>query len=493
MVEKLKLLVAMPELLLLIAASVLIMVDAILGKNRELPIDRLALLCILFPGLATLYQMGQPDQYAFNGMYVADSLAHLLKFCSYIAIAATIIYSRFYGTARGLHRGEFYSLALFALLGQMIMISASNLLVVYMGLELMSLSLYALAALRRDNSRSTEAAIKYFILGALASGFLLYGMSMLYGATGDLSIQAIAAAFGSSDDSRTVLILGSVFIVAGLAFKFGAVPFHMWVPDVYQGTPSSVTLLIAGAPKIAAFAIAFRLLAEGLLPVADQWQPMLMVLAVGSLLVGNLVAIAQTNFKRMIAYSTIAQIGFVMLGMLSGVTADGGADVTAGAWGASMFYVVTYVMTTLGTLGVILLLARDGFEGEQIADLAGLSRRSPWIAFVMLILMFSLAGVPPTVGFVAKLSVLKATVAAGHVWLAVLAVLTSLVAAFYYLRVVKTMYFDPVPDENATNAGGSLDARALLAVNGALALAIGLIPQPLMSACVNAVSQALAG
>ncbi|MGB7184672.1 MAG: NADH-quinone oxidoreductase subunit NuoN, partial [Burkholderiaceae bacterium] len=490
MVEKLKLLVAMPELLLLIAASVLIMVDAIWGKDRNLPIDKLALLCILFPALATLYQMGQPDQFAFNGMYVADSLAHLLKLCSYIAIATTIVYSRFYGGPRGLHRGEFYALALFALLGQMIMISASNLLVVYMGLELMSLSLYALAALRRDSATSTEAAIKYFILGALASGFLLYGMSMMYGATGDLSIPAIASAFSNSGENRIVLVLGAVFIVAGLAFKFGAVPFHMWVPDVYQGTPSSVTLLIAGAPKIAAFAIAFRLLAEALLPAAEQWQPMLMLLAVGSLVIGNLVAISQTNFKRMLAYSTIAQIGFVFLGMLSGVTADGGAQGTSSAWGASMFYMVTYVMTTLGTLGVILLLSRDGFEGEQITDLAGLSKRSPWIALVMLILMFSLAGVPPTVGFVAKLSVLKATVAAGHVWLAVLAVLTSLVAAFYYLRVVKTMYFDPVPEVNATNPGGGLDARVLLGINGGLALLLGLMPQPLMSACVQAVSRA---
>jgi len=481
MVEKLKLFVAMPEILLLIAASMLVMADALFGKKRELPIDRLALLCIALPALATLYQMGQPDQYAFNGMYVADSLAHFLKFCVYIAMAATIIYSRFYGVPRGLHRGEFYFLVLFALLGQMIMISASNLLVVYMGLELMSLSLYALAALRREHS-NTEAAIKYFILGALASGFLLYGMSMLYGASGDLSPQS----------NRTVLVLGAVFIVAGLAFKFGAVPFHMWVPDVYQGTPSSVTLLIAGAPKIAAFAIAFRLLAEGLLPVAAQWQPMLIVLAVGSLIIGNLVAIAQTNFKRMLAYSTIAQIGFVMLGMLSGITEDGGTDVISIAWGSSMFYIVTYVLTTLGTLGAILLLSRDGFEGDQIADLAGLGKRSPWVALVMTILMFSLAGIPPTVGFVAKLAVLKAALGAGHVWLVVLAVLTSLIGAFYYLRVVKVMLFDSPAETNATQVGGSIDAKAVLAVNGALVLILGIFPF-LLAACITAVSRALAG
>lgn len=492
MVEKLKLFVAMPEILLLIAACLLVMADAILGKKRELPIDRLALLCIALPALATLYQMGQPDQYAFNGMYVADSLAHFLKFCVYIAMAATIVYSRFYGVPRGLHRGEFYSLTLFALLGQMIMISASNLLVIYMGLELMSLSLYALAALQRDQNSSTEAAVKYFILGALASGFLLYGMSMLYGASGDLSIQAIASAIGAQSN-RTVLVLGAVFIVAGLAFKFGAVPFHMWVPDVYQGTPSSVTLLIAGAPKIAAFAIAFRLLAEGLLPVAVQWQPMLIVLAVGSLVIGNLVAIAQTNIKRMIAYSTIAQIGFVMLGMLSGITENGGAEVTSLAWGSSMFYIVTYVLTTLGTLGVILLLTRDGFEGDQITDLAGLGKRAPWVALVMTILMFSLAGIPPTVGFVAKLAVLKAALGAGHVWLVVLAVMTSLVGAFYYLRVVKVMLFDSPAATNATDAGGTIDARAILAVNGALVLILGVLPQPLFTACIDAVSRALSG
>jgi NADH-quinone oxidoreductase subunit N len=491
MVEKLKLFVAMPEILLLIAASLLVMADAILGKKRELPIDRLALLCIAFPALATLYQMGQPDQYAFNGMYVADSFAHFLKFCVYIAMAGTIIYSRFYGVPRGLHRGEFYSLALFALLGQMIMISASNLLVVYMGLELMSLSLYALAALRRDEHSNTEAAIKYFILGALASGFLLYGMSMLYGASGDLSLQAIASAIGAQSN-RTVLVLGAVFIVAGLAFKFGAVPFHMWVPDVYQGTPSSVTLLIAGAPKIAAFAIAFRLLAEGLLPVAAQWQPMLIVLAVGSLVIGNLVAIAQTNFKRMIAYSTIAQIGFVMLGMLSGITDEGGAEITSIAWGSSMFYIVTYVLTTLGTLGAILLLSRDGFEGDQISDLAGLGKRSPWVALVMVILMFSLAGIPPTVGFVAKLAVLKAALGAGHVWLVVLAVLTSLIGAFYYLRVVKVMLFDSPAETNATQVGGTVDARAVLAVNGGLVLVLGIFPW-LLATCIEAVSRALAG
>ncbi len=482
---------ALPEILLATVILILVLVDALLGRKRELPLDRLALLAVIVPAVATLFQAGGPPQTAFNGMYLSDGFAHLLKFCSYIAIAATIVYSRAYGKDRGLYRGEFYTLTLCALLGQMVMISAGNLLVVYMGLELMSLSLYALAALRRDESgqaATSEAAIKYFVLGALASGFLLYGMSMLYGGTGSLSIREISAAFLSADTNQTVLMLGAVFIVAGIAFKFGAVPFHMWVPDVYQGTASSVTLLIAGAPKLAAFAIAFRMLAEGLLPIAAHWQPMIIVLAVLSLLLGNIVAIAQTNFKRMLAYSTIAQIGFVLLGLLSGVV-DNSADSAGRAYGASMFYVISYVLTTLGTLGVVLLLARKGFECEQIDDLKGLAKRSPLLALVMLVLMFSLAGIPPMVGFFAKLAVLQAVLNAGHVWLAVLAVMASLVGAFYYLRIVKVMYFDaPAADLDILPG---MDARVLLAANGLAVLLLGILPGPLMAACIDAVRQAL--
>ena len=311
---------------------------------------------------------------------------------------------------------------------------------------------------------------------------------MLYGGTGDLSLSGIAAAFGSVETNRTVLMLGAVFIVAGLAFKFGAVPFHMWVPDVYQGTPNSITLLIAGAPKLAAFAIAFRLLGEGLIPIAVQWQPMLIVLAVGSLIIGNIVAIAQTNFKRMIAYSTIAQIGFVMLGLMSGVV-DGSASTAGQAYGASMFYIITYVLTTLGTLGIVMMMARKGFECQQINDFKGLARRSPLLALVMLILMFSLAGIPPTVGFFAKLSVLQAAINAGHVWLAVVAVMTSLIGAFYYLRIVKVMYFDSAEDDAPINT--RFDAQTVLAVNGAVVLLLGIIPNPLMNACIEAVRQAL--
>ncbi len=490
MLEQLNLWAGLPEILLLLAICIYVLVEAIVGKTRQLPLDKLALVVIAVPFLTTLFQMSNPPQVAMSGMYLADGFAHLLKLCVYIAIAATIIYARDYARDRGMHRGEFYTLTLFAMLGQMVMVSAGNLLVVYMGLELMSLSLYALAGLRRDNAQATEAAIKYFILGALASGFLLYGMSMLYGGTGDLSIAGVAAAFANAETNRTVLMLGAVFIVAGLAFKFGAVPFHMWVPDVYQGTPNAVTLLIAGAPKLAAFAIAFRMLGEGLLPIAPQWQPMLIVLAVGSLVLGNIVAIAQTNFKRMIAYSTIAQIGFVMLGLLSGVVGDSASSVGQ-AYGASMFYIITYVLTTLGTLGVLLLLTREGFESEEIDDLKGLSRRSPLLAFVMLILMFSLAGIPPTVGFFAKLTVLQAAINAGHVWLAVLAVIASLIGAFYYLRIVKVIYFDAPEDDVAVKT--RFDARTLLAANGAAVLLLGIMPQPLMNACIDAIRQALGG
>ena len=491
--EKLNLLAALPEIVLLVAASLVLLLDVIAtrkGGTPRIPVERMALIAIFAPMMVAIGQLGSPVHYAFDAMYVSDDLARLLKVCAALAVAATLVYARAYLHDRGMHRGEFYALGLFALLGQMVMISANNLLVVYLGLELMSLSLYALAALRRDSGVATEAAIKYFVLGALASGFLLYGMSMIYGGTGSLDLPDIARAFATgSGANHTVLVFGVVFIVAGLGFKFGAVPFHMWVPDVYQGTPTAVTLMIAGAPKLAAFAIAFRVLAEGLIGVAGDWQQMLTVLSVASLVLGNLVAIAQTNFKRMLAYSTIAQVGFLLLGLLSGVV-DGGVESAAEAYGASMFYAITYVLTTLGTFGLIQLMARSGFEADQISDLRGLSRRSPWLALVAMILMFSLAGIPPTVGFYAKLSVLQAVVNAGQIWLAVLAVMASLVGAFYYLRVVKLMYFDEPADDAAIEPGRG--ARATLAINGALVLGLGILPSPLLTACFEAVRQALA-
>ena len=482
---------ALPEILLLIAACAVLLADVLKRGVWGLDIGRTALIVLILPVLAILAQFGQPAQHAMNGMYVADAMGHVLKLAACAATAMALVYARSYVTDRGMHRGELYALALFALLGQMIMISAGNLLIVYLGLELMSLSLYAMAAMRRDHAISTEAAIKYFVLGALASGFLLYGMSMIYGGTGTLDLAKISHSMGGlAPANAKVLIFGVVFIVAGLAFKFGAVPFHMWVPDVYQGTPTVTTLLIASGPKLATFAVAFRILAGSLIGVANDWQQMLLVLSVLSMVLGNLVAIAQTNLKRMLAYSAIAQIGFVLLGMLSGIV-GGSTNGAADAWSASMFYLVAYVLTTLGTFGVMMLMSRDGHEAEDIADLKGLGRRNPALAFVMLILMFSLAGIPPTIGFYAKLAVLKAVIDAGMIWLAVLAVMMSLVGAFYYLRIVKMVYFDEPVDTHALRPVPS--AQALLAVNGALVLLLGLVPGPLMSLCADAVKQAFGG
>jgi NADH-quinone oxidoreductase subunit N len=386
--------------------------------------------------------------------------------------------------------GEFYVLALLTLLGQMIMISGNSFLVIYLGLELMSLSLYALVALRRDHAISTEAAMKYFVLGALASGFMLYGMSMIYGATGSLVMSQIAEVVASGSANKTVLALGLVFLVSGLAFKLSAAPFHMWAPDVYHGAPTSVTLLIGGAPKLAAFAVIIRILVEGLGGLAAEWQQMMIVMAIVSLIVGNITAIAQTNIKRMLAYSTISQMGFLLLGLLSGVFDGSDAASAANAYSSAMFYVITYVLTTVGSFAVILFLSRSGFEADHLDDFKGLSQRSPWFAAVMMVLLLSLAGVPPMVGFYAKLAVLQAALAAGHLGLVIFAVLASLVSAYYYLRVVKLMYFDEPADTEAIEATGGL--RLVLSLNGVAVLLLGVLPGPLMAACVYAMTQALA-
>ena len=384
-----------------------------------------------------------------------------------------------------------FTLSLFALLGMFVMISGNNFLVIYLGLELLTLSSYALVALRRDNAVATEAAMKYFVLGALASGFLLYGLSMLYGAPGSLDVGMVFKAVASGHIKHQVLLFGLVFIVAGLAFKLGVVPFHMWVPDVYQGAPTAVTLMIGGAPKLAAFAIFIRLLVEGLLPLAIDWQQMLVVLCIGSLLIGNLAAIAQTNLKRMLAYSTISQMGFVLIGLLSGVV-NGNTLSAANAYSSAMFYVVTYVLTTLAAFGVILLLARDGFESEEISDFAGLNQRSPLYAGVMAVCLFSMAGIPPLVGFYAKLSVLQALITSGqtsYLMLGVFAVIMSLIGAFYYLRVVKVMYFDqPI---TVTTVSAPTDVRVVLCLNAALLLGLGLLPGGLMALCARAIVKTL--
>jgi NADH-quinone oxidoreductase subunit N len=484
------------ELALLVGAGVVLVADLFVSDARRNITYALTLVAlVVVAGICAAMLGDNSVVYAFDGMVVVDPMANVLKIFSALAVALVFVYAQGYARDRQIWKGELFTLGLFALLGIMIMISANNLLLIYLGLELQSLSLYALVALRRDDTRATEAAMKYFVLGALASGFLLYGMSMLYGATGTLHINTLAETIREGQvASRPALVLGTVFIVAGLGFKLAAVPFHMWVPDVYHGAPTPVTVLIGSAPKIAGFAIAFRLLVEGLLPLAVDWQQMLVVLAVGSLAIGNVTAIAQSNLKRMLAYSTIGQMGFMLLAMLSGVV-DGDTMSTANAYSAAMFYVITYALTTLGTFGIIMLLARQGFEAEEIADLRGLNKRSPWYAFVMLLLMFSLAGVPPTVGFYAKLVVLQALLGtgatAGVIWLAVIAVGFSLVAAYYYLRVVKTMYFDEPVDMSPIVA--TPDMRVALSANGLFVIVLGILPQYLLALCANAMIAALGG
>ncbi|GAA4019442.1 NADH-quinone oxidoreductase subunit NuoN [Actimicrobium antarcticum] len=482
-----------PEIFLIIATSIILLIDMYLSDKQRSITYALSLVTLAVCGaISYVYLMIGETSYIFGNMVVVDPMANLMKLFSYLAVGVTLVYSRSYVAARGIVNdklgGEFYVLALFSLAGQMVMISGSNLLIIYLGLELMSLSLYALVALRREHTQSTEAAMKYFILGALASGFLLYGMSMLYGATGSLDLADIVKVSMSGTANRTILVFGIVFVVAGLAFKLGVVPFHMWVPDVYQGAPTAVTLLLGGAPKLATFVITVRLLVEGLLPLAFDWQQMLMVLAILSLAIGNITAIIQTNLKRMLAYSTISQMGFVLLGLLSGVT-DGNGFSAVNAYSSAMFYTITYVMTTLGTFGIIMLLSRSGFEAENIDDLKGLNQRSPWFALVMMLFMFSLAGVPPMMGFYAKLSVLQAVLGTGHIWLAVLAVLFSLIGAYYYLRVIKVMYFDaPATTEKIV---ANTDMRVVLSLNGAAVVALGLMPGALMTACETAVGQSL--
>lgn len=481
------------EIFLLIAASTILLIDMFLSEAKRSLTYVLSLATLAVCGYLTWldYSAGT-TVYTFNNMFVSDPMANLLKLFTYLAVGITLIYSRQYVGERGMLSGnlggEFYVLALFAMLGQMIMISGNNMLIIYLGLELMSLSLYALVALRRDHAASTEASMKYFILGALASGFLLYGISMLYGATGSLDIGEISRAAASGTANQSILVFGVVFVVAGLAFKLGAVPFHMWVPDVYQGSPTAVTLLLGAAPKLAAFAICIRILVEGLMPMAFDWQQMLMVLAVLSLAIGNLTAIAQTNLKRMLAYSTIAQTGFVLLGLMAGVV-GGNSDNAAAAYSSAMYYSITYVLTTLGTFGLIMLLARSGFEAEELNDFKGLSKRSPWFAAVMSILLFSLAGVPPMMGFAAKFAVLQAVLATGAIWLTVLAVMFSLIGAFYYLRVVKVMWFDEPTDTSVIAV--PLDMRTTLTLNGIGVVVLGIYAGPLLTACMNAINVTL--
>ena len=480
---------ALPEAILLVGACALMIADTFVKDERRAATYWIAQATLGLCVAATLWIIsvaGDGKYYIFNGLFVADLLSHVVKLVYYAAVSAALVYSRQWLVDRGLLRGEFFSLLLFSLLGMMILASASSFLTVYLGLELMSLCLYALVALNRDSAQATEAAMKYFVLGALSSGLLLYGMSMVYGATGTLSIPDVAKAVETlATRDHNFLVFGLVFVVAGVAFKLGVVPFHMWIPDVYHGAPTPVTLVIGSGPKLAAFAMAVRLLVNAMPGLAADWQQMLALLAILSIAVGNITAIAQSNLKRMLAYSAIANMGFMLLGLLSGMVEGNWLNREA-AYGAAFFYMIIYTIMSVGSFGMLLLLSRAGLDCENLEDLRGLNRRSPWYAALMMLLMLSLAGLPPTAGFYAKLAVFSAAVSAGYVWLAVAAVLLSLVGAYYYLRIVKLMYFDdatePVPVRPRRASG------VLMSANGLALLLFGIVPQPLMALCGLAIA-----
>ena len=474
----------------MLAMTCLILIVDLFVKDRKRTVTYvLTQLALIGTAVVTVATSSGQVLYTFSNMFVSDLMADLLKFMVYISVMLVLFYSRAYILERPqMAKGEFYVLSLFATLGMMVMISASHFLTIYIGIELLSLSLYAMVALNRDSIPSTEASMKYFVLGALASGLLLYGMSMVYGATGTLEIPALAARLFGGEGNGIILSFGLVFLIAGIAFKLGVVPFHMWIPDVYHGAPTAVTLFIASAPKLAAFAIVIRILVSGLIVVSRDWQAMLIILSVLSMAVGNFAAIGQTNIKRMLAYSAISHMGFMLLGMATGVI-DGDVRFIFNAYSSSMFYVVTYVLTSLGAFGTVLLLSRAGFESDEISDFAGLNKRNSWYAAIMMMMMFSMAGIPFFVGFFAKFSVLQAVVAAGHLWLALAAVFFSLVGAYYYLRVVKVMYFDP--PVSAVPIKASMDVKLLMSANGLAVALIGIFPNGLMMLCATSLTNSI--
>ena len=476
---------AYPELFLLAAACVILVADLFVKDENRIVTYALTQAALAGTVVITWITATREPVYTFSQMFVDDLMADVLKLLVCLSTMAVLVYARPYISARGMFRGEFFALTLFATLGMMVMISGNHLLVLYIGLELMMLSLYSMVALQRDSPVATEAAMKFFVLGALASGMLLYGMSMVYGATGTLNVSELGQIISEGSVIGLVLIFGLVFVVAGLGFELGVVPFHMWVPDVYQGAPSAVTLFVSSAPKIAGFALIVRLLGQAL--GADQllaeWQQMLAVMAVLSLIIGNVTAIVQTNLKRMLAYSTIAHMGFVLLGVLAG---------DENGFSAAMFYMVVYVLMNLGAFGMILLLSRSGFEADNLDDFRGLNQRSPWYAFVMLLIMFSMIGIPPTVGFYAKLAVLQAVLTtgmSGALGIAIIAILLSTVGAFYYLRIVKLMYFDAPQD--VSPIAPQADVKVLMSLNGLAILLFGIMPGPLMALCLVSIQSSL--
>jgi NADH-quinone oxidoreductase subunit N len=462
---------ALPEMVTLAMACLILLVVAYSGSQKTQWVYGLSQLTLALTALVVFVQLGEGGL-TFSDTYVKDNLSDVLKLAICAINMLVLLYARRYLRDRQLLQGEFFVLAVFSTLGMLIMVSAYHLLTLYLGLELMSLCLYAMVAMHRDSAVATEAAMKYFILGSIASGMLLYGMSIIYGVTGSLAISDIALAIANSSGNDTILSFGIVFLVIGIGFKFGAVPFHMWLPDVYHGAPTAMTLFIAAAPKVAAFAMLIRLLAEGLIDLHGHWQDMLVMLAVLSMIVGNVVAIAQSNLKRMLAYSTISHVGFLLMGVLSG---------TEAGFSASLFYTLIYALMTLGAFGMILLLSRQGFEAENIDDFKGLSERQPWFALMMMILMFSMAGIPPMAGFYAKLAVIKAVIDVDLLSVALVAVVTSVIGAFYYLRIIKVMYFDKPLVEHRLEAGHAV--QLTLSVNALLVLALGIFPGLLMNVC----------
>jgi|TARA_B110000977_G_scaffold78501_1_gene105649 NADH-quinone oxidoreductase subunit N len=471
-----ELIFAMPELFLLSAISLILLFDLFVSQRLKQLTYYLSQLALLITGFLAFNLIGE-NAIIFSGTFVLDSLGSTFKvFILGFAIIA-LVYTRHYLKAHDLLRNEYFVLALMSILGMMVMVSGHSLLTLYLGLEIMSLSLYALIATARDRASAIEAALKYFVLGAIASGLLLYGMSMIYGISGSLDIAQISSfASASTLGSQQTLILnfGLVFLVIGVAFKLGAVPFHMWVPDVYQGSPTSVTMFLSTVPKIAAIALLIRLLIDGLGDLQHYWADLFMILAVLSIAVGSLVALTQSNIKRMLAYSTISHIGFVLLGFVTGVV-DG--------YGAAVFYVLAYILMSLAAFGSIIVLNRKGFEADQISDFQGLSKHSPWFALIMLVVMLSMAGVPPFIGFYSKLFILQQVIAEGYVVIAITAVIFAVISAYYYLQIIKTMYFDDVDKEIVISA--QLDMKVVLSINGILILVVGLMPSFWMELSVS--------
>ncbi|MEW8469142.1 MAG: NADH-quinone oxidoreductase subunit NuoN [Candidatus Thiodiazotropha sp.] len=469
----------LPEITLLTLACLVLVVDLFIRESQRIVSYGITQVGLILTAAVTL-AVSQPDaQILFDGSYIRDPMSDLLKLGILVVSFLSFLYAKDYLRDRGLFKGEFYTLGLFAVLGMTIMTSANSFLTIYLGLELLALCLYALVAFNRDSPQGAEAAMKYFVLGALASGMLLYGISMIYGVTGTLRFDELAQVVDKGDMNQLVMVFGIVFLVIGLAFKLGAVPFHMWVPDVYHGAPTAVTLFLGSAPKIAAFALAMRLLVDGLADLHggwEGWQGMLIILAVLSMGIGNVIAIAQSNIKRMLAYSTISHVGFILLGILAG---------TKEGYTAAMFNTLVYALMSAGGFGVVIALSRKGFEAENLDDFKGLNQRNPWFAGMMLLLMFSMAGVPPTVGFFAKLFVLDAVVSVSLTWLAVVGVFFSIIGAFYYIRVVKLMYFDEPVDESPLTMGG--DTQVALSLNGLAMLVLGLFPAGLFSLCQTAI------